>query len=131
MTAADLLTSCRERGIVLIDEGENLRFRAPRGAMTPDLKAALARHKRELLAMLRESIDQEMSLGTGPEVSAETEDKRPVWVLYPDGFPEKVFTVDRIPPEATHWCREGDKSWQSLGRDIHGERKAGTRQRSR
>ena len=127
MTAADLLTHCRERGIVLVDQGDRLQFRAPKGALTPDLKAALARHKGALLAILRGSVDQEMSLGTGPVASAKTEDNRPVWVHYANGFPEKVFTLDRIPPEATHWCREGDKRWQSLGRDGHGGRNAGKR----
>ena len=52
MTAGEVLTVCREAGIRLEVAGDRLRFDAPAGALTPDLRDALARHKRELLDVL-------------------------------------------------------------------------------
>ncbi len=52
MTAGEVLTVCREAGIRLEVVGDRLRFDAPVGALTPELRDALARHKRELLDVL-------------------------------------------------------------------------------
>ncbi|MBI3782618.1 MAG: hypothetical protein HY270_04380 [Deltaproteobacteria bacterium] len=55
MTSAQaLLTELRSRHIELIpEEGNALRYRAPKGTVTPDLRQALADHKAELLTILR------------------------------------------------------------------------------
>lgn len=55
MTALALLAELRRRGVVLEASGDRLRYRAPAGAMTAELRAALAAHKAELLMMLREA----------------------------------------------------------------------------
>ena len=52
MIALEVLTELRHRGVELIPEGEAIRYRAPKGAMTPDLRQALSAHKSELLALL-------------------------------------------------------------------------------
>jgi hypothetical protein len=52
MTAADLIRRARSAGVELFAEGLELRFRAPVGAMTPDLHAALAADRAEILALL-------------------------------------------------------------------------------
>lgn len=52
MTAAALLADLRARGVTLEAAGSRLRFR-PREAVPSDLRAALAAHKAELLALLR------------------------------------------------------------------------------
>ena len=52
MTAGEVLTVCREAGIRLEVVGDRLRFDAPVGALTPELRDTLARHKRELLDVL-------------------------------------------------------------------------------
>lgn len=54
MTAAELLEELRRRGIQPIVDGDRLGFRAPRGALTPALQAAVRRHKRELLNILQD-----------------------------------------------------------------------------
>ncbi len=48
-----LLANLGQLGIRLWVEGEHLRFKAPKGALTPELKAALSAQKDELLEMLR------------------------------------------------------------------------------
>jgi hypothetical protein len=52
MTPAELLTVVRAADIRLEARGDRLVFDAPRGALTPDLRAALAEQKSALLAWL-------------------------------------------------------------------------------
>jgi len=54
MSAAVLLESLRSRGVILSADGDQIKYRAPRGTMTPDLRQALADRKGELLALLSE-----------------------------------------------------------------------------
>ncbi|QBS37116.1 hypothetical protein E1B22_03775 [Thermaerobacter sp. FW80] len=53
MTAAALLTELRRRGVEVWADGDRLCYRAPRGALTPELREAVRAHKGELLAVLR------------------------------------------------------------------------------
>ena len=53
MTAYNLLSELRQAGVVVKASGtDRLVVDAPKGALTPDLRAALAEHKKELLAIL-------------------------------------------------------------------------------
>jgi len=52
LSALSLLAKARDRGIELVADGGRLRYRAPWGVLTPDLRAALAARKGELLAVL-------------------------------------------------------------------------------
>jgi len=51
-TGPDLIDQCRQRGITLYLDGQELRFRGPRGAMTPELRQVVAHRRAELVAML-------------------------------------------------------------------------------
>src|SRR5690349_8601809 len=51
--AADVLADLARQGITLSIQGEALRCRAPKGALTEALRAMLREHKAELLAFLR------------------------------------------------------------------------------
>lgn len=53
MTAPELFSSLRARDIKLWLDGERLRFDAPPGAMTGELRAELAGRKTEIMALLR------------------------------------------------------------------------------
>ena len=53
MTAAALLQSLCSLGVQLSASGDRLRFRAPVGVLTPELRAALVEQKPALLAALR------------------------------------------------------------------------------
>ncbi len=53
MTAAELLTNLRARGVRLSVEGERLCFDAPAGVMNPADLEQLSAHKAELLGALK------------------------------------------------------------------------------
>lgn len=52
MTAADLLARIRDLGIDVVPDGGNLRYRAPAGRLTSELRAELAAAKPALIAIL-------------------------------------------------------------------------------
>ena len=53
MTALELLTDLRDRGIKLWVDGSDLRFSAPKGTMNSPAAELLARHKAELVRLLK------------------------------------------------------------------------------
>ncbi|MDP9360621.1 MAG: amino acid adenylation domain-containing protein [Acidobacteriota bacterium] len=53
MTVEQLLTELRSRHVYMRAEGAELRLRASKGAITPELRAALTEHKPALIALLR------------------------------------------------------------------------------
>jgi hypothetical protein len=55
MTPADLLAELSARHVVLIPDGHSLRYRAPHGALTPQLRAEAKRLKPGLLRMVAEA----------------------------------------------------------------------------
>jgi amino acid adenylation domain-containing protein len=52
MTTFDLLSRLRDLGVTLWVDGDQLRFRAPDGVMTPSLRAELVSRKSEIVAFL-------------------------------------------------------------------------------
>lgn len=52
MRVADLLVDLERRGVTLELRGDRLAWRAPQGAVTPELVEVLARHKAELVELL-------------------------------------------------------------------------------
>ena len=53
MTALDLVTDLRRRGVALRTRDGRLQGSAPRGILTPEDRAALVAHKDEIIALLR------------------------------------------------------------------------------
>jgi len=63
MTAGTLLSHLRAAGAILTATGtDRLRVDAPKGVLTPDLRASLVAHKAELLATLRVRVAQPYEL---------------------------------------------------------------------
>ena len=56
MNPDQLLTITREKGIVLKAQGDQLDFKAPCGAMTPELAESLKQHKPEIIKILSRKI---------------------------------------------------------------------------
>ena len=54
MSSLAFLQTLRSYGIELTADREQLRYRAPKGVMTPALLTQIQAHKAELLALLRE-----------------------------------------------------------------------------
>jgi hypothetical protein len=74
LTATALLESLRSLGVRLSASGDRLRFRAPVGVLTPELRAALVEEKPALLAALRDMESQ------ASEVSRRLSPDGPGWV---------------------------------------------------
>ena len=55
MTASEFLSYLRKKGIRLWAEGNKLRYSAPKGALTADIRAELAERKAEVLSFLGET----------------------------------------------------------------------------
>ncbi|HSN99167.1 MAG TPA: hypothetical protein VLS89_12820, partial [Candidatus Nanopelagicales bacterium] len=63
---ADLVAELRRRDIAIWVEGGNLRLRATKGALTPELKSELALHKAEIIEYLR--VEQEAREGSNDAI---------------------------------------------------------------
>ena len=61
MILANLLADLEQRGVRLWPDGEQLAIRAPKGALTPELRAQLAEHKTEILNRLSRCDTAELS----------------------------------------------------------------------
>ena len=55
MSAQDLLTDLQSRGVQISAEGDRLRIRAPKGAITPELGERLEQNKPEIISALMPS----------------------------------------------------------------------------
>ena len=53
MTSSEILTKLDRRGVVLEPNGDKLRYRAPQGALTPELREAITENKAEIISTLR------------------------------------------------------------------------------
>ena len=61
MTAAALLSDLRQRGVELTAEGDQLRYRAPRGTLRPADFETLRAHKLSLLVALSEDTAEALA----------------------------------------------------------------------
>src|SRR5688572_10242651 len=61
MNLTDLLADLARKGVQISVDGDNLRFRAPKGALSPALVQELARRKTEIMLVLRSSGNQKQS----------------------------------------------------------------------
>ena len=55
MRVTELLAYLRGQGVELWVNGDHLRYRAPKGLLTPALRREMAEHKLEIMALLRET----------------------------------------------------------------------------
>ena len=67
MKAIELLTELEQLGVQLLVDGKELVCRAPKGILTPELRALMVQHKSELLTLLH-SHSRETSSSTLPTI---------------------------------------------------------------
>jgi hypothetical protein len=67
VTAVQLLGELRVAGVELTAEGDRLHYRAPSGALTDDLRAAMRALKVELLALLELEVGARRPVPTSSE----------------------------------------------------------------
>ncbi len=53
MTAAEVMAELEQRGIVLQPNGDRLQYKAPVGALTPELRQLLVEHKAVILNLIQ------------------------------------------------------------------------------
>jgi amino acid adenylation domain-containing protein len=75
MSVFELLSSLNERGVRVWPEGEGLRYSAPKGVLTPDLRARMKQHKAEIIEFLsRAKLDSGPALPPIEPVARDRED---------------------------------------------------------
>lgn len=100
--AAQLLADIRSRGAVFRAEGDRLRWKAPRGALTDYDRQALAAHKPEIL---------ELVAITGFDARLyDTAARRPweptfAWSDVPPGATVPIWAEEWEQPDGTSWAR--------------------------
>jgi len=95
MSASTLLSSLRERGVVLSAAGSKLTFDAPAGELTAADRAALREHKAELLVLLTPTRATETPL---EEPVPATPEARPRPAAAPrHRGPKEQFSHDPLP----------------------------------
>lgn len=98
MTVLELLAYLKERCIEVWADAGVLRFSAPKGAMTAELKQQLTDRKAELLAFLDKLRSEQMIADTIPRVESEAElvlsfAQQRLWLLERFGTGEPAYNV--------------------------------------
>lgn len=65
MSATEILSEIHRRGIHLEAQNGQLRYRARKGALTPELRQAIAHHKADLISILARTHGQASPTGHG------------------------------------------------------------------
>lgn len=115
MSGCELLTVLWEKGIGVTAADGRLRLEAPRGVLTSELRAKVAEHKGEMLALLGEPV---VAAWVGLRLSIEDLPSfKEQWGLgvvaaaWPEGAPCPVFTM--VPARGAEGeCGHGDATCQ-------------------
>jgi hypothetical protein len=118
MTPTDLLHELTRRGVILEPTGDRLRYKAPVGVLTPELKQALAAQKAALVQILAGEAP-------APEAPELSDDRaiialkvwsamlgEAVWVVADD------FSQETWPGEALTYTYEEVKILRQVGQDT-------------
>jgi hypothetical protein len=62
VTVDEVLTVAQQVGIRLVADGDQLRYRAPKGVLTSELRQALVRHRSTLLCVLQELQEERLGI---------------------------------------------------------------------
>ena len=93
MTIAEILEKLQQNNIELWNEGDDLRFRAPKGALTPELRNLIVTRKPELLSYLRGQSQQAITyspLSFGQQSMWVTHQMSPASAAYNVAFPARI-----------------------------------------
>ena len=98
MTLVELLSTLRARDINVWADGERLRYSAPSGALTPDIREELAKHKADLLKFLNET-DRVRRVTRSPISHISREAK-----LLPSINQKRLWFIDQLQPNTAFNC---------------------------
>ena len=131
MSPTDLLAEAQAAGLTVSELGGRLLVRGPRYA--EEMVSYLLRRKDELLPLIAPGsrgvgvhpIGTAITSPTANLLTKQTTpplaDSRRIFFLRPSGRVEEAPTLDGIPRDATHCCREGDRTWTPIDM-THGGR---------
>jgi hypothetical protein len=118
MTPTDLLNELTRRGVIFELKGERLRYKAPMGVLTPELKRALAAQKTMLVQLLAADA-------AAPAASNALDDRAIVAVEVWSGIlGEAIWVVandlpkEAWPGDALAYTHQEVKVLQQLGQDT-------------
>ena len=118
MTPTDLLNELTRRGVILEPNGDRLRYKAPVGVLTPELKQAIAAQKAALVQILAgEALAPEaLKLSDNRAIIAlkvwSAMLGEAVWVVA-DDFPQEAW-----PGDALTYKHQEVKILRQIGRDT-------------
>src|SRR5687768_8278445 len=98
MKLIELLSILRTRDINVWADGERLRYSATSGALTPDLREELAKHKADLLTFLNET-DRVQRVTRAPISRIPREAK-----LLPSINQRRLWFIDQLQPNTAFNC---------------------------
>jgi hypothetical protein len=59
MNAEQILSYVRQKGVILIPNGNQIKYKAPSGIMTPDLAETIRTHRQAILGILTQDCERE------------------------------------------------------------------------
>jgi len=59
MKAAQILSYVRQKGVILIPNGDRIKYKAPPGIMTPDLAETIRNHRQAILSIFTQDRESE------------------------------------------------------------------------
>ena len=77
MNAEQLLSYVRQKRVVLIPDGDRIKYKAPTGTMTPELTGAIRTHKQKILRILNQ--DREIKASDTPEFCQSIKRGKATW----------------------------------------------------
>ncbi len=127
MSAKDLLDRLESLGVGLTTEVDRLRYRAPRGVLTPDLRSRIQERESDLLKLLREDgawVHESGALGDEDHphtelvtlyqsATAELNEAR-----QPEIGPFMDTRYSELPQKADSASKEVDRVWRAV---LHGK----------
>jgi amino acid adenylation domain-containing protein len=108
MTLIELLSTLRARDINVWADGERLHYSAPSGALTPDIREEMAKHKLNLLTFLNET-DRRQHVTRVPITKVPREAK-----LLPSINQRRFWFIDQLQPNTAFNCYEAFRIKGSL-----------------
>jgi hypothetical protein len=127
MRTAALLDELQRLGVDIHSDGDKLKYDAPKGAMTADLRAELAEHKGELLELLKPKTGWHV-LVVLPDGSERWMDRHALFCWVAERMGEKILNGSRYPgePDITHLYKARSTLMTRLdkGRTVIDELKA-------
>src|SRR5438093_1386912 len=127
MTPEALLDDLRARGVQVAADGDRLRYRAPKGSLTPELRRALRDHKARLLPLVAAGVGVCRRCGQPAAPNLRYHCAACADALHtgrpspreadPEGYARAVARLEAERDEKARWLREAERVLTGLDPD--------------